>query len=68
MRIGKIFGLAVPEKCPGVPDDVLYPRATWADTAAYDAQTKKLAGMFAENFEQFTAHVPETVRAAGPKA
>jgi phosphoenolpyruvate carboxykinase (ATP) len=67
MRTGKIFGLQVPEKCPGVPDDVLYPRSTWADAAAYDAQTKKLAGMFAENFEPFAAEVPEAVRAAGPK-
>jgi phosphoenolpyruvate carboxykinase (ATP) len=68
MRTGKIFGLQVPEKCPGVPDDVLFPRTTWADTAAYDAQTHKLAGMFKANFEQFAADVPESVREAGPKS
>src|SRR5262249_32597582 len=31
-----IFGLRIPTHCPGVPDDVLEPRATWADGDAYD--------------------------------
>ncbi|MBE7556009.1 MAG: phosphoenolpyruvate carboxykinase [Anaerolineales bacterium] len=63
-----IFGVAVPTACPGVPAEVLNPRQTWPDTAAYDAQARKLAGMFAENFKTFTDQVSEEVRAAGPRS
>ena len=66
-RQDPIFGLHVPESIPGVPDEVLMPRQTWADPAAYDEQAKELAAMFRENFEKFAANVSEAVRAAGPK-
>jgi phosphoenolpyruvate carboxykinase (ATP) len=61
-----VFGVHVPEACPGVPDEVLQPRRTWEDKEAYDEQARKLAGMFAENFRQFQEHVGEDVKAAGP--
>lgn len=61
------FGLEVPTSCPNVPDEVLDPRGTWADPAAYDAQARKLAGMFTENFKQFEKDVSPEVRAAGPR-
>jgi phosphoenolpyruvate carboxykinase (ATP) len=61
------FGLAVPTACPGVPADVLDPRRTWADPAAYDAQARELAGMFAANFAAFADQVPPEVRTAGPR-
>ena len=48
-----VFGLQVPTQCPGVPADVLMPRNTWADKAAYDAQANKLKAMFEENFKKF---------------
>jgi phosphoenolpyruvate carboxykinase (ATP) len=62
-----IFGFEVPQRCPDVPDDVLNPRATWADADAYDVQVRKLAGLFAENFESFADRATEEVVAAGPK-
>jgi phosphoenolpyruvate carboxykinase (ATP) len=62
-----VFGLQVPTTCPNVPDEVLIPRNTWSDPAAYDFQARKLAGMFAENFKQFEDRVSEAVRAAGPR-
>src|SRR5919109_4592895 len=47
------FGLAIPCEIRDVPADVLRPRETWQDKGAYDAQAKKLATMFAENFKKF---------------
>jgi phosphoenolpyruvate carboxykinase (ATP) len=63
-----IFNLDVPTECPHVPPAVLNPRNTWKDGAAYDAQAKKLATMFAENFKHFEATAAAEVKAAGPKA
>ncbi|MDP3775771.1 MAG: phosphoenolpyruvate carboxykinase [Gemmatimonadales bacterium] len=63
-----VFGVRVPHHVPDVPDDVLRPRDTWTDRAAYDAQAARLAGLFAKNFEKYAAGVPQTVRDAGPKA
>ncbi|HJR68128.1 MAG TPA: phosphoenolpyruvate carboxykinase (ATP) [Gemmatimonadaceae bacterium] len=62
-----VFGLDVPKSVPGVSSDVMDPRATWADPAAYDAQARKLAEMFVKNFEQFAEHVDPAVRQAGPR-
>ncbi len=62
-----IFGVQVPLHVPGVPDAVLQPRGTWADPAAYDAQARKLAAMFVENFQRFAGSVPERIVAAGPR-
>jgi phosphoenolpyruvate carboxykinase (ATP) len=61
-----IFGVAVPAACPGVPAEVLDPRSTWVDPQAYDEQARKLAAMFATNFQVFAAEVADDVRAAGP--
>ena len=63
-----VFNLDIPTSCPGVPDSVLTPRATWSDGAAYDAQAAKLARMFVENFKTFEQGVSAAVRAAGPNA
>jgi len=63
-----IFGVHVPDSVPNVPDEVLKPRGTWRDTDSYDAQARKLAGMFRENFEKFADEVSQEVRDAGPSA
>lgn len=60
------FGVAVPTRCPDVPDKILNPRNTWADKAAYDAQATMLARMFIKNFEKFSDRVPQEVRDASP--
>ena len=62
-----VFGLAIPTAVPGVPSEVLRPRATWADAEAYDAQARKLADMFRESFKRYEDGVSEEIRAAGPK-
>jgi phosphoenolpyruvate carboxykinase (ATP) len=65
-RIDPIFGLAIPTQVDGVPSSVLNPRATWKDGGAYDAQARKLAKMFRENFDKFGS-VDSTTKDAGPK-
>ncbi|TAH36799.1 MAG: phosphoenolpyruvate carboxykinase (ATP) [Planctomycetota bacterium] len=47
-----VFGLKMPASCPGVAGEILNPRNTWADKAAYDAQAQKLRDMFRKNFEE----------------
>jgi phosphoenolpyruvate carboxykinase (ATP) len=61
-----VFGFEVPARVSDVPREVLSPRGTWSDPAAYDAQARKLAAMFRENFEQYRSEVPASVAAAGP--
>jgi len=63
-----IFGLAVPSEVPKVPSEVLMPRSTWADGAAYDEAARKLAARFHENFKRFAAKASAAVKAAGPLA
>jgi phosphoenolpyruvate carboxykinase (ATP) len=65
-RNDPVFGFEVPKAVPDVPAEVLTPRNTWADPAAYDRQAAKLATMFRENFEQYRAEVPAAVAGAGP--
>ncbi len=62
-----LFGLQVPSSCPEIPADVLQPRNTWRDPAAYDRQARKLAGMFVTNFSQFADNVSEGIGNSGPK-
>jgi phosphoenolpyruvate carboxykinase (ATP) len=65
-RQDPVFGLAVPTSVPNVPADVLDPRGTWPDPAAYDAQAHTLAGMFRANFTKFSP-MAQSVQAAGPR-
>jgi len=65
-RRDPIFNLDVPTSCPGVPDHLLDPRATWTDQAAYDAAARKLAALFQNNIRKFAEVSPE-VLAAGPQ-
>jgi phosphoenolpyruvate carboxykinase (ATP) len=62
-----LFGVEVPASVPGVPSEVLRPRDTWADPAAYDAKARDLAEMFAANFAAYHDGVSESVRHAGPR-
>ncbi len=62
-----IFNLDVPHSCPGVPADVLTPRNTWKNQADYDAQARKLARMFVENFETFQDDVAPDIKGGGPR-
>ena len=63
------FGFAVPSAgVAGVPDEILQPRNTWADKGAYDAQARKLAGLFVKNFEAYRDAASEEILSASPRA
>jgi len=64
-EIDPAFGLSIPKSCPGVPPELLNPRNSWKDKAAYDKMAADLSARFAKNCEQFEA--PPEVKAAGPK-
>ena len=58
------FGLMIPREVPGIPNEVLDPRRSWADPAAYDATASDLVRRFEANFETFAGSVGDDVRAA----
>ncbi|MDE2499361.1 MAG: phosphoenolpyruvate carboxykinase [Alphaproteobacteria bacterium] len=60
-RLDPIFGFRIPVDVVGVDRAILNPRDTWIDKAAYDAQAKKLAGMFRDNFKMYLPFVDERV-------
>ncbi|MFB6455117.1 phosphoenolpyruvate carboxykinase (ATP) [Chitinophaga sp. Hz27] len=66
-RATPVFGLAIPETCPNVPADILDPRNTWADKAAYDAKAASLAEQFISNFEKYAGAADKEILDAAPK-
>jgi phosphoenolpyruvate carboxykinase (ATP) len=62
------FGLAIPEFVPGIPSEVLDPRASWSDKAAYDKAAADLVRRFEDNFATFSDLVGEDVKAAAIRA
>ena len=66
-EIDPVFRVEVPTSVPGVPSEILRPRDTWQDPAAYDAKARDLAVMFAKNFEAYADGVPDDVRGASPR-
>ncbi len=62
------FGLSIPTACDGVPSDILNPRNTWEDKAAYDKQAAHLVSLFIENFDQFSDYVNEEVMKSAPQS
>jgi len=64
----EVFGLAIPQTCPNVPEEVLNPRNTWEDKAAYDAKALELAAAFKNNFAKFEEFANEEIMSGGPLA
>jgi len=66
-RTDGVFGFEVPTSCNNLPTELLEPRDTWSDKAAYDDTQKKLAKFFIDNFKKFEAGASDAIKAAGPK-
>ncbi len=62
-----IFGVAMPESCPGVPVEILNPRNTWADKEAYDRKASSLAASFNKNFEYFSEFANQEILDGAPR-
>ena len=61
-----VFGMEVPTRCPGVPDEVLVPEQAWHDAAAYRKHAEQLAERFRANFAKFADVTSPEVKQAGP--
>ncbi|EGQ21463.1 phosphoenolpyruvate carboxykinase (ATP) [Mammaliicoccus sciuri] len=63
-KTNEIFGLEMPLEIEGVPSNVLHPRYAWENPEEYDAEAKRLAAAFRENFKKFN-HVSEEIAIKG---
>lgn len=50
-----VFGYQIPTACPEVPSEILSPRNTWADKAAYDEKANYLKGEFKKQLADLLA-------------
>ena len=62
-----VFGLHMPVKCPGIPDDILDPKNTWKNRRHYDKKADELAHLFVDNFKKFEEYASEEIRSAAPR-
>jgi len=63
-----VFGFSIPDACTNVPSNILSPKGTWADAAAYDAAATDLAGKFAEIFKSYEDQASDEIRGAAPRS
>ena len=62
-----VFGFQVPTSCPGVPEGVMNPAASWPSPDAYMKKYRALASRFIDNFKKFADSCSPEVIASGPK-
>jgi phosphoenolpyruvate carboxykinase (ATP) len=62
------FGLAIPQTCPDVPDDILNPSKTWSDATLYDQKAVELAQKFKANFAKFEEFANSETMAGAPRS
>lgn len=63
-----IFGLDAVTAVPGVAAELLVPSQAWPQRAAWEAEARRLAGRFRENFAAYADAAGPDVVAAGPQA
>ncbi len=65
-RTHSIFGAEIPLNCPDVPSEILSPRETWKDDAAFYKQANDLARRFTVNFEKFESYANDEIMSGAP--
>lgn len=63
----EVFGLAMPNSCPNVPDEILHPKNTWDNKQDYDKTAAELSKKFNKNFEKFSSYANDDIMAGAPK-
>ncbi|MGJ5642222.1 phosphoenolpyruvate carboxykinase (ATP) [Formosa sp. S-31] len=61
-----IFGLHMPEYCPGVPTEILDPINTWLQKGEYISKSIQLAHSFHINFDKFANQASDEIVQGGP--
>lgn len=61
------FGFEIPLTCPGVPEGILNPIASWPDQGAYHTRIQDLVDQFKKNMKKYEKSTPREVLLAGPK-
>ena len=61
------FSSSSPNPLASEVDKILIPKNTWFDEDAYDEQSRHLARLFIENFEQYEEGSGEAIMNAGPR-
>jgi len=61
-----VFGFNMPDRCPGVPSELLDPEKTWINKEKYLAAAKTLAKQFITNFKKYEGAVTEEIKLAAP--
>ena len=63
-----IFDLAIPHRLPNVESRLLDPRSTYDESATWEEKARELAGLFIDNFAQYTdTESGRALVAAGPR-
>lgn len=62
-----VFKMAIPYTCPGVPSEILSPKATWNNDKGFYETTNKLANKFNANFEKYAEYANEEIMAGAPE-
>lgn len=62
-----VFGMLMPDTCPGVPSEILRPSNTWGDRPRYMKKAYELAAKFIANFKKFEDHATPQILDAAPK-
>lgn len=61
-----VFGFEVPTRCPGIPENVLFPARAWQKEEDYWDEYRQLASRFIANYRRFAPECPPEVEMAGP--
>jgi phosphoenolpyruvate carboxykinase (ATP) len=61
-----IFGFHIPKTCPGVPESIMDPSASWPNQADFFKRYRALASRFIDNFKKFEDFVSPEVITGGP--